>query len=160
MIFGKGSSPPCPCCSAPIHKSSACNEMRHCGLCRCNVCGELAPPGQDVLVDHWIGMGGSCPRFDQHTYWDLFTPEWKCVEGECHDEHRDCCVPAHDEGIGQYHGHRKIRHFLTAVRSLPATHQADFITRLVALGQARDRGPTLINFVHVANWVDGMLGVL
>ncbi|MBT97099.1 MAG: hypothetical protein CL902_00530 [Dehalococcoidia bacterium] len=145
---------PCVRCHAPIHKGAACNEMRHCGTCRCFVCGEIAPPGTDVLVDHWIGMGGCCPRFDAHCYWDVFAPNWKCREGECYDECRDCGREDHVYGIAEYHGHRKIRHFLTAIGSVHTSLQCKIVQGMLSWADDQAKVCVVTSFIDTARWIN------
>lgn len=54
----------CPTCGAALHKSSACNQLRHCahGQAACWACGAAALPWEGELPDgHWL----RCPRWDQ-----------------------------------------------------------------------------------------------
>ncbi len=121
----------CDKCRAPLHKASACNAIDHCGRRRCFVCGEQPLPGHKVLMDHWIGMpGGKCPQYDNDAYWDIFVQTFQCTEGECYDEGRDCCVPEHQQGILDMHRHRKLRHFMTAIESVPPRVQDAIMTTL------------------------------
>jgi hypothetical protein len=69
----------CPTCAAPLHKSSACNDLHHCGSTHtCNWCLARSFPWESgIHGGHWHGSGGACPR------WDHDVPWLPCRDGEC-----------------------------------------------------------------------------
>ena len=95
MCTGETMHVPCMKCGCELHRSSACNELCHCGMVRCDVCGMSGLDYDSHLIDHWgSGLGRTCPRwgagspeeFWQHT---VFAPSHKrCKEGVCrNDDH-------------------------------------------------------------------------
>lgn len=95
---------PCPTCAAPLHKSSACNDLHHCGAAHtCNWCLVRSLPWEAGLGSaHWWGMGGSCPR------WDHDVPLHPCRDGECCGEAfgGECRNPAHATAVRAMHAAR------------------------------------------------------
>lgn len=67
----------CPTCRTPLERSSACNELYHCGHeCICNACGQFSFRWEEGLQEHRKESGCS-----QHVDFDS---EMKCEgEGEC-----------------------------------------------------------------------------
>jgi len=74
----------CPCCSTVVFKSSACNDLHHCGNIHiCNFCQSSSFPWESCLPsDHWI----TCPRWDQDFEW------FPCKENICFTEFKECTV--------------------------------------------------------------------
>ena len=96
----------CPTCEVSIYKSSACNDMHHCGPSRiCNFCLHRSFPWEDgICNEHWK----SCPR------WDHEISSFLCREGECVNDGQECNLKSHKNGISHLH---KIR-YENAVRCL------------------------------------------
>ena len=84
----------CPTCSVALHKTSACNELHHCGGFKvCNACGARTCPWEDSFPpEHWE----SCPR------WDFEIPGYLCTS-DCGDA-SDCRV--HSFGVRKTAEHR------------------------------------------------------
>jgi len=113
----------CTSCHTPMHRAAACNEMTHCGIRRCDVCGMSGLEHESVLLDHWdeTGMRG-CPRWNKVNtpLWNMMIPEGipRCIEGECHDANRDCTDPSHAEYRAAVARVRRTRMFHSALQSL------------------------------------------
>ena len=87
----------CPTCSCLLHKSSACNDMHHCGKVHvCNFCQQKSFPWEKngLPLSHWK----NCPR------WDHDLPWFKCKEGECLTNGKDCIN--HSESIKELENQR------------------------------------------------------
>ena len=52
----------CRACGCPMHRTTACAEVVHCGLRQCTVCGMSGLEFETHLIDHWHGEGrlGTC----------------------------------------------------------------------------------------------------
>lgn len=86
----------CPTCGISLSKSSACNELHHCGSRKvCNMCACSTLPWEHTLPStHW----STCPRWDT----DMLLPAFVCRENECYGEHLgECRIPSHAHGIAQ-----------------------------------------------------------
>jgi hypothetical protein len=91
----------CPTCSARLHKTSACNELRHCaGSVVCYACGAMAWPWEKALPSsHWT----ICPRWDGEDV-AARAAGFVCREGACCvNESGECVEPQHVRGIDAYH---------------------------------------------------------
>ena len=125
MCTGETMHVPCMKCGCELHRSSACNELCHCGMVRCDVCGMSGLDYDSHLIDHWgSGLGRTCPRwgagspeeFWQHT---VFAPSHKrCREGVCHNDDHDCCVKEHEDFRRQVTGVRRLRRLNASMLSL------------------------------------------
>ena len=140
-VSDEGLAVECTSCHTPMHRASACNEMTHCGIRRCNICGMSGLEHESVLLDHWdeTGMHG-CPRWNKSStpFWNMMIPQHvtRCVEGECHDANRDCTDPAHAEYRAAVARVRRMRMFHSAIQSLDPIKR-----RAVMVGL---RGPALV----------------
>ena len=85
----------CPTCEISIYKSSACNDMHHCGNSRtCNFCSHRSFPWETCISsDHW----NTCPR------WDHEIKSFLCRDGICVNDGQDCSLENHKEGIAELH---------------------------------------------------------
>ena len=109
----------CACCATPMHKSGACNEMTHCGLRKCYVCGLSSFEGQSNLIDHYHGHD-RCPLWDSG--WQGITHGMpRCVHGECHDDSRDCACPEHAAYRATVTHARRQRMLAAALKSMPSS---------------------------------------
>jgi hypothetical protein len=91
----------CPTCSVRLHKTSACNELRHCkGSVVCYACGAMAYPWEKALPSsHW----DSCPRWDAEDA-AARAAGFQCRDGECATNEAGECVEAHHaRGVEAYH---------------------------------------------------------
>lgn len=88
----------CPTCKVALEKSSACNDMVHCGNMHvCNFCQQVSFPWENGIdTDHW----NDCNRWDDMTW-------LKCKEGACFTDFKDCQDPDHVESILKLHAIRK-----------------------------------------------------
>jgi hypothetical protein len=77
----------CPTCKTPLYKTSACNDLKHCGSMNvCNFCCMHSFPWEEgVPIEHWK----SCVRWDSDIDW------LPCKENECFDEFHECTFAAH-----------------------------------------------------------------
>lgn len=98
----------CPKCACKIVKSTECNEMEHCGVKWCYLCGEMTSPTETFLCDHFGEMG--CPRYEHPEFWrQLGATEFNCLENECYDESCPCTREDHANGRRQqYVVHRML----------------------------------------------------
>ena len=85
----------CPSCDSSLFKSSACNDMIHCGKSHvCYFCLERSFPWENGFhKDHWQ----LCPRWDHDTAW------FPCRDGECSWEGKECSDLLHAPLIKQLH---------------------------------------------------------
>jgi hypothetical protein len=85
----------CPSCESPLYKSSACNDMIHCGKSHvCYFCLERSFPWEKGFdKDHW----NFCPRWDHDIFW------FPCRDGECSWEGKECSDFVHAPMIKQMH---------------------------------------------------------
>jgi len=105
--------PHCPDCDVPLHKTSACNELSHCGRAICNVCGACSLPWEPPHLpsSHWSVDGSpGCPRFDVADW--AVKCGYICVEGTCFTDEIECSVSSHQPGIRRMHAARKQRMLL------------------------------------------------
>ena len=114
---------PCAHCGTRMHRATACMELTHCGIKRCNVCGISGLEHESVLFDHWDGHGvRGCPRWATDPFWQHVIPQnvVRCEEGVCHTATKDCTDPAHEEYRTAVREVRRMRMLHTALRTLPA----------------------------------------
>jgi hypothetical protein len=85
----------CPTCEISIYKSSACNDMHHCGNARtCNFCLHRSFPWEDgICADHWK----ICPK------WDYEIKDFLCRDGLCINDGQECSLESHKRGISELH---------------------------------------------------------
>lgn len=85
----------CPTCEISIYKSSACNDMHHCGNSRtCNFCLYRSFPWEtSICAEHW----NICPR------WDHDIKNFLCRDGICVSDGQDCNLETHKAGIEELH---------------------------------------------------------
>jgi hypothetical protein len=113
----------CPKCACKIIKSTECNEMEHCGVKWCYLCGEMTSPTETFLCDHF--GEGRCPRYEHPDFWrQLGANEYQCQENQCYDESCACTREDHANGRQQqYVVHRMLwlrsylRHTPRSIRS-------------------------------------------
>ena len=117
MSQGDTLSVKCSCCRTPMHKSTACNELTHCGLRKCFVCGLSSLEGEKNLIDHY--GHDRCPLYDADGWRHMTRGMPRCVEGECHDEHRDCTCPEHAAYRATVVYGRRCHMLVAALRTLP-----------------------------------------
>jgi len=120
--MGRGDSLPSKCfnCLYPLHKSAACNELSHCGIKRCYVCGMSGSEHNTFLCDHWSASGNyGCPRWDTDRFWDHLGIKLECHEGDCFSDSHDCTEPSHAMAVQQMVHVRRLRHIRAALVSLP-----------------------------------------
>ena len=86
----------CPTCSSKIFKTSACNDLRHCGSTSiCYYCGQHSFPWEDgISPQHWT----NCFR------WDVYFPWFQC--GDCDTDRGECNLPEHQTSILRLHKER------------------------------------------------------
>jgi hypothetical protein len=117
----------CPKCACKIVKSTECNEMEHCGVKWCYLCGEMTSPTETFLCDHFGDRGG-CPRYEHPDFWrQLGASEYKCRENRCYTE--SCACTREDHAVGrkqQYVVHRMmwLRNYL---RHTPRSIRGDVL---------------------------------
>lgn len=77
----------CPTCKIPLYKTSACNDLKHCGSMHvCNFCFSHSFPWENGMpLEHWK----TCTRWDSDFEW------FPCKENECFEETRECLQPSH-----------------------------------------------------------------
>jgi hypothetical protein len=89
----------CPACDARLFKSSACNDLHHCGSTHvCNHCLQQSFPWEPrgLPAAHWA----ACPRWDHDTAGVL------CREGHCSSDGSECRVPEHAASVLRLHATR------------------------------------------------------
>ena len=96
----------CPTCKIPLYKTSACNDLKHCGSMNvCNFCCMQSFPWEHGMpLEHWK----SCIRWDSDIDW------LPCKENECFDELHECTLAAHVPFIEKISA-LKARAFLSGV---------------------------------------------
>lgn len=111
---------PCNRCGVPLHKTSACNALSHCGVEKCYVCGYCTKVGEKIPTDHWDESGlNGCPRFDSDPCWKTLSPPFVCEEGFCYSHCKDCLHEEHRSGLQEYDRARKRFHINGLLSSLP-----------------------------------------
>lgn len=82
----------CPGCNTMLHKTSACNDLHHCGDRNvCNFCNSSSFPWESgIPLEHWK----ICPR------WDYESIHFPCKEGVCFTDETECVE--HGEEIKQF----------------------------------------------------------
>ena len=132
----------CRVCNTPIHRSSACAEITHCGIRQCTICGMSGLEFESHLLDHWqsTGLMNTCPRWMTDDFWHMVLPRIpsseRCVEGICHSDSHDCSCKKHENFRNQVVEVRRIRHFRGLLRSLPGQLQTLVIEKIIELGEA------------------------
>ena len=117
----------CRGCHACLHKSAACNELRHCGLVVCDHCGMAGAEGEKVLIDHWDPRGrAGCPRYDDDRFWRRIGLSTLC-DHRCCAEESDCTVPEHVERRRRQDYVRKMTHIDRALESLPVAMRQEVV---------------------------------
>jgi hypothetical protein len=82
----------CPTCKSQIYKTSACNDVKHCGRMHiCNYCQQHSFPWEilGLPLEHWT----SCKR------WDYENSYFPCKENECFSDTNDCNNKEHEHNI-------------------------------------------------------------
>ena len=93
---------PCAHCGTRMHRATACMELTHCGIKRCNVCGISGLEHESVLFDHWDGHGvRGCPRWATDPFWQHVIPQnvVRCEE-ECATRLQRTALTQHTRSIG------------------------------------------------------------
>ena len=145
----------CRACAVPMHRTTACSELTHCGLRQCTVCGMGGLEFESNLIDHWAGHGrlGQCPRWSTDRFWrqTIRCPRKdRCCENECHTDERDCTVKAHENYRSQVLEVRRLRHFKCLMQSLPPELQRMVVEEIVR-GDASHRSMVeLFNKIRLA----------
>ncbi len=120
---------PCPKCGAFVEKSVACNQMSHCGVKWCYLCGMQTLPTEDALVDHF---GRHCPLYesrDCQCYWQKRgARDYYCREHICYDDWQSCTTPSHALGRKQKHVLHRVKWMLVMLRNLP---DEDYQSKLI-----------------------------
>lgn len=117
----------CTKCLLPLHRSTHCHELTHCGVKKCDVCGKSALEFDDVIFDHWDsdGLEHKCPRWPTDSFWtDHVICADRCQEGHCHDDHHDCTDPRHENFRSQVREVRRLRQLDRLLISLPTKMQS------------------------------------
>jgi hypothetical protein len=96
----------CQNCKTTLHKSSACNDMFHCGrIHTCNFCQQNSFPWEKGMpLEHWQ----TCPRWEHDLAW------FPCKDGECYNDQNECSDKNHTEAIERLHKER----FVASKRSI------------------------------------------
>ena len=113
-------TPQCSKCATPMFKTTECNGMTHCNIQKCYTCGKNTMETGYLAEQHWDveGLHG-CARFDNDTFWNgVANCEFRCRDGECHNDHRDCNELQHKNGINNMNFHRKCWHIFYLIHSL------------------------------------------
>jgi hypothetical protein len=152
----------CRACSTPMHRTSACAELTHCGLRQCTVCGMAGLEFESNLIDHWAGHGrlGQCPRWTTDRFWkQTVRCEHRCKEGPCgcHDDNRDCTVKAHDNYKAQVLEVRRLRHFKCLMQSLPAELQRLVVEEILRGGAQHRPMADLLTKIRLAHDFGGLV---
>ncbi len=132
----------CRVCNTPIHRSSACSEITHCGIRQCTICGMSGLEFESHLLDHWqsTGLMNTCPRWMTDDFWHMVLPHipdsGRCVEGVCHSDTHDCCCKQHENFRNEVVEVRRVRHFRGLLRSLPGQLQTLVIEKIIEMGEA------------------------
>jgi hypothetical protein len=132
ILAMKKLTPLCPRCGVALYKTSQCNELSHCGVKKCNVCGRTTPVGGH-LTNHWDNKGTSgCPQWDTAPYWKTIQPRFQCILGVCYKDDMDCTKPSHQAGIYAMHQERKLWHLFKMVGSLTDEKRTQVLEALKA----------------------------
>ena len=129
----------CAHCHTPVHRATACNEMTHCNMRFCNICGMHGLEHESILMDHWDASGThGCPRYMTDSFWDIMLGDMqpRCVEGTCHSDQHDCHDPAHApyrDAVRHIRRRRMVHSALTSLPYLKRRHVIDALS-----GTARD----------------------
>ena len=123
----------CPVCKAHITKSTECNEMSHCGVKWCYLCGLMTLPNETFLCDHF--GDDVCPRYEYRQYWqELGATNYKCEEGACYSEYHDCTEPSHQSGRLQKHVIHRMMWLRNYIRFTPRSLRQEVLNTLAANG--------------------------
>lgn len=85
----------CPTCKTKIYKTSACNDLKHCGNMHiCNFCQEQSFPWEvlGLPFEHW----SACSR------WDCENSLFPCKENDCFNDKQECTNKVHAQKILQF----------------------------------------------------------
>ena len=82
----------CPKCGVCVEKSILCNEMSHCNVKWCFLCGKTCLQNETILFDHFNwGSGDGCPRYESIEFWkSKGATSYQCQEGQCYDDTKSC----------------------------------------------------------------------
>ena len=123
----------CPVCKAHISKSTECNEMSHCGVKWCYLCGVMTLPNETFLCDHFGDE--NCPRYESRSYWQhLGATNYICEEGACYSEFHECRETSHQAGILQKHIIHRMLWLRSYIRFTPRSLRRDVLNTLAANG--------------------------
>ena len=94
----------CPVCDVLLQKTSACNELHHCGRAICYVCGASSLPWEPAHLPshHWAHENDTlssprCARFDSHSMWSACG--YMCTSACVGVNEADCVNQTHQSGI-------------------------------------------------------------
>ena len=112
----------CPDCHMGLYKTSACNDLTHCGFRGserhvCYACGAASLPWEPHLPPtHWDRHGRTgCPQWDYDDHWNAGAAaggaacNFLCKEQVCYSDGVECRVPEHQAGIAAMHAARRAR---------------------------------------------------
>jgi hypothetical protein len=105
----------CPTCAAKIYKTSACNDLKHCGNMHvCNFCQEQSFPWEilGLPLEHWY----VCNR------WDYENDHFPCKENECFNDEHDCKNKNHALKISQFNTQKYLAFESSIIRDTKAVH--------------------------------------
>lgn len=123
----------CVLCETYLEKTAACNELVHCGVSMCNVCGDKSLPWETHLPpEHFAEVSDShlldTPTADlihattAHLFdaprrcarWDSQVPGVLCREGVCCSAQAPCTSPLHAESRARLEEYRKMQRLKAA----------------------------------------------
>lgn len=89
----------CPTCKTSIFKTTACNDIKHCGSQNvCFFCQHISFPWENgIKSEHWK----NCTRFDSEI------SGFPCIDGQCRSDNNECSKIDHEPFIKSLHGMRR-----------------------------------------------------
>ena len=111
-----------PGCGIKMCRTSACNELSHCSLKRCDVCGYMGLRTETVLLDHFFNNLDECPRYYEDGMWHekLKNLGYRCEDGICYDHYHACNNPEHRCGKNALFQIRKARIVESLIHNIPS----------------------------------------
>jgi hypothetical protein len=131
-------TPYCFKCFIPLYKTCACNELVHCNIKKCYMCGKTTVLNGKIENNHWDDKGiNGCPRFDSDKFWRKQIPQFLCREGICYNHNLDCTTPEHQPGIMRMHEERKVWHIWKMLYSLHPNLRNKILKKLLKNANSR-----------------------
>lgn len=146
----------CACCATRLHRTVGCNELSHCGMSICNMCGYSSNESDTLgLLDHFEGPGHTCPRYSDGAYWASqfpHPPTMAVCSSACCSATRDCANPDHRTYRARCDLVRRRIFVRSALASLPPSLTRRVRARLDALVADGDALARLVTRCRDGEW--------